>query len=74
MDFSNRGADDRLVSQCIYRVTLSCGDSIGNENASASNGGYLWPVDSTTIPPRLLEPRQRHPLQSRICECVLDMP
>ena len=57
VEFSNRGADDRLVSQCLYRVTLSCGDTIGNENASASNGGYIWPVDLTTIPPRLLEPR-----------------
>ncbi|MCX6600245.1 MAG: T9SS type A sorting domain-containing protein [bacterium] len=57
VEFSNRGPDDRLVSQCIYRVTLSCGDSIGNENASASNGGYLWPVDFTTIPPLLLAPR-----------------
>jgi hypothetical protein len=57
VEFSNRGPDDRLVSQCIYRVTLSCGDTIGNDNASASNGGYLWPVDSTTIPPHLLEPR-----------------
>jgi len=57
VEFSNRGPDDRLVSQCIYRVTLSCGDTISNDNASASNGGYLWPVDLTTIPPRLLEPR-----------------
>lgn len=57
VESSNWGADDRLVSQCIYRVTLSCGDTIGNEDASASNGSYIWPVDFTTIPPRLLEPR-----------------
>jgi hypothetical protein len=73
VESSNRGADDRLVSQCIYRVTLTCGDSIGNENASASNGGYLWPVDATTIPPRMLEPRSGIRFNENL-RVVLDVP
>ena len=56
VDSSNRGPYDRLVPQCIYRVTLSYGDTVGNENVSASNSGYVWPDDRITLPPTLLQP------------------
>ncbi len=53
---SNRGAADSLVSQCIYQVTLTYGDTLGNDNVSATNRDYVWPSDHTTIPPRLISP------------------
>lgn len=56
VESSNRGPFDALVSQCIYNVTLSYGDQVGNQNASVTNRGYVWPDDRVTIPPRILEP------------------
>jgi hypothetical protein len=53
---NNRGLYDRLVSPCVYRVTLTYGDSLGNDNVSVSNDGYVWPRDNLTIPPRMIWP------------------
>ncbi|RPH96384.1 T9SS C-terminal target domain-containing protein [candidate division KSB1 bacterium] len=56
---SNRGETDRLVTQCIYGVTLSCGDTIGNETVSVTNENYVWPNDHVTLRPVLEEPVTR---------------
>ncbi|HEY3294716.1 MAG TPA: T9SS type A sorting domain-containing protein [bacterium] len=53
---SNIGLNDRLVPQCIYKVTLTYGDSLNNDNVSVTNDGYVWPRDQTTIPPRMVYP------------------
>ncbi|MBU1982841.1 T9SS type A sorting domain-containing protein, partial [bacterium] len=54
---SNRGAEDHLVTPCIYNVTLMAGDTLGNDNATATNNGYVWPNDRMTVPPVVIEPR-----------------
>lgn len=53
---NNNGSFDALVSQTLYNVTLSYRDRVGNPIASATNFGYIWPEDLTTVPPRLIAP------------------
>lgn len=50
------GETDQLVSQTLYNVTLSYRDLAGNPVAVASNFGYIWPEDLTTVPPSILAP------------------
>ncbi|MBK6910609.1 MAG: T9SS type A sorting domain-containing protein [bacterium] len=53
---SNNGLEDALVEQALYNVTLSIGDQVGNPVRTATNYGYIWPEDLTTVPPRILAP------------------
>ncbi len=50
------GETDQLVSQTIYNVTLSYRDLAGNPVGVATNFGYIWPDDQTTVPPTILAP------------------
>lgn len=54
---NNNGLFDNLVYQCAYSVTLTYGDTLGNENFSVSNSGYIWPRDLLTTPARIVQPR-----------------
>lgn len=53
---SNNGPEDELISQALYNVSLIYGDNVDNPSAVVSNYGYIWPVDLTTVPPRMLAP------------------
>ncbi|MCC6477509.1 T9SS type A sorting domain-containing protein [bacterium] len=53
---NQNGLFDALVSQVIYRVSVSYQDVVGNSAAADSNYGFIWPYDSTTIRPELILP------------------